>query len=109
MFRDTLVKFIHEADIGLRQLRVAGLLVEHFRRHVPVAFGEQDPGQCGALPGQTEPGRPQFRLSVMPRLAFEIATAGGVVDGRLLAAGVNGHQGEYPEAITWACVLIGPH
>jgi hypothetical protein len=65
---------------------VAGLLVEHFRRHVPVAFGEQDPGQPGALPGQTEPGRPQFRLSVMPRLAFEIATAGGVLDGTVGAA-----------------------
>ena len=77
MFRDTLVKFIHEADIGLRQLRVAGLLVEHFRRHVPVAFGEQDPPQRHALPGGAEPGRPQLRFSVVPRTADEIAAAGG--------------------------------
>ena len=34
---------------------------------------------CRALPGQAEPGRPQFGFSVLPRTAFEMRVAPGLI------------------------------
>src|SRR3974390_558333 len=40
--------------------------IELFRRHVPVALGEQDPAERHALPGRTQADASELGLDVMP-------------------------------------------
>src|SRR6516164_2432830 len=54
-----------------RHFGAVRLLIEHFRRHVPVALGEQDPTKRHTLPGRTQADAPQLRLDVMPRTSGE--------------------------------------
>ena len=77
-----------------RHLGVVGFLVQHFRRHMPVALGEQNPPQRHALPRRAQPDLAQLRLDVVPRTAVEIGKGGRRVrlDDRRRERGGTGNE-----------------
>ena len=59
-----------------RHFGAVRFLVQHFRRDVPVALGEQDPAERHALPGRAQADFAQLRLHVVPGAAGEIVSPG---------------------------------
>jgi hypothetical protein len=74
-----------------RHLRLGGLLVEHLRRQVAVALGEQDPAKRHALTRRTQADLAQHRLHVMPGATGQLRARPGAhrVAGKRMRIRIN--------------------
>src|SRR6516165_5407210 len=79
-----------------RHFGAVRLFIEHFRRHVPVALGEQDPAERHTLPGRTQADAAQLGLDVMPGTAGERAVvrlSPALLAQPLLSQPISGERG----------------